>query len=1179
MLWFRWLMGCWSVCLVSGLGLAADGVEQRTVDFKTQIRPILSNRCFACHGPDEDAVESGLRLDLPERVGEPADSGQVAIAPSDLEASELVRRIRSSDEDLRMPPPHFGEALTTNEIDLLQAWIAQGAVYSKHWSFEPPHLPAVASEPIALLNRFPDWNHSPIDRLILQKLEQKGWEPSARAAPETLLRRICLDLTGLPPTMAQQRAFLDDPSAEAYERLVDELLASPAYGEHWGRRWLDLARYADSAGYADDPSREIWAYRDWVIRAYNSNMPFDQFTIEQLAGDLLDHPTLDQRIATAFHRNTSTNSEGGTNDEEFRNVAVVDRVNTTMSVWMGLTMACAQCHTHKYDPITQKEYFEVFAIFNQTEDADRRDESPTDAWFSPEQRARRLHLEQTISSLEQQLVAQDPILTVEQTAWEERYRDPLEWIPMRPSEVQTTSGATGVVGEDGHVSIDPIPDTDTVDTDTVIVDLPLRDGLNPASLTAIRLRTHPDPALPGGGVSLGDGNFVLTDFSANVVDPSTGTLHGRFVRVELPGQDRILSLAEVQLFSDGSNIAPSGKATQSTEILGGAASRAIDGNTSGVWTENSVTHTQTSESPWWELDLGDLRAIDRLVVWNRTDIGVTDRLSGAMIRIFDADRKEVWQGTVAKAEAENALPLLDQRAWVARSVQADFAQHGFSVQQVIDENAKTGWAVGGAIDREHTLDIAGGLEIRPATEAEWGPDTLLRLRFGFNSEHPRLILSRFSIELSIDSEAESRIALPADVVLALSQPDRDARAEELLRMYYARTISPTREPVRRELAEARSELKSIQSITSVPVMRELPTDKHRETRIQLRGNYRVLGDVVGPEIPEAFRSSTVRDSVEPMTRLSLARWLVSPNNPLTARVIANRVWESLFGVGIVRTSEDFGSQGDLPTHMELLDYLAIDLMRSGWDMKRFLRSVVLSESYRQSSGVDPRRFEEDPENAYLARGPRIRVAAEQVRDMALDAAGLLSHRFYGPPTRPPQPSMGLSAAFGSRTDWDTSQGEDRYRRALYTQWRRSNPYPSMATFDAPNRDVCVLKRDRTNTPLQALVTLNDPVYIEAAQGLARRLVLREMPDADDAKRMDALFHMVLSRSASPHELETLQRLLADAKQALATQSEQAVQLATQPIGPLPEGVDPIAMAAWTTVCNVVLNLDEFLMIP
>ncbi|MFN7734517.1 MAG: DUF1553 domain-containing protein [Pirellula sp.] len=1230
----------WILLNASTVGAWQANQVQGKVDFQTEIRPILSNRCFACHGPDENTVEAGLRLDSFDSAISKADSGRPAIVPGDVNESELLRRVSSQDDEVRMPPPHFGERLTARETELLQRWIASGAAYAKHWSYETPRLPAVEAQVSDWESRFPEWHGSVIDRLVLRKLAEKGWEPAPRANKATLLRRVTLDLTGLPPTLDEQMAFVNNPSPHAYEELVDRLLASPAYGEHWGRRWLDMARYADSAGYADDPPRTIWAYRDWVVRAFNSNMPFDQFTIEQLAGDLLPNPTPDQLVATAFHRNTLTNNEGGTNDEEFRNVAIVDRVNTTMAVWMGVTMACAQCHSHKYDPISQKEYFQVFAVLNQSEDADRGDESPTYAWFSPEQRNRREELQRDLERIEKQIDLADPGLIAEQREWEEKYKRPLDWLAVTPTSIQTKSGDPGTIQEQGLIQVDS-----KSENDTLTLDIPLPNGITAENLTGIRIESRPDATLPNQGAGKGDGNFVLTHVSASLFDPNAAKTSGQFIRIDLPGKDRILSLAEVQVFSGTENVAPHGKPTQSSEILGGAALRAIDGNTSGNWADNSTTHTAISEAPWWELDLGEMKVVDSIAVWNRTDSNLLDRLSGAKIALLDANRNEVWQTTLTKAAAENRWAMQTQSNWTPRIASSDYSQSGFPASNAIDSDPKSGWAVGGSVNMPHAIKIAGGIatsknppaSVSPPTPSDQGSvpvgaennagNTLsavgetaakveiLRLRLGFDSPHKRLVLARFSVSLTTDSRAADMLAIPSEILNIVrsdmvdltsegggpkntaaenTTPEKTAQGkaaqekaaqekallQDRLHQYYVRVITPTRAPMRHQRDKLRAELDGLKPVTTVPVLRELAKEKRRETRIQLRGNYRVTGESVEPGVPKVFLTGvSTPDNNLPMSRLELAQWLVSADNPLTARVIANRTWESLFGVGIVRTSEEFGSQGDLPTNQPLLDYLAIDMMRGGWDMKRLIRSIVLSSAYQQRSSVDPKRYEEDPENIYVSRGPRFRVAAEQVRDMALASAGLLSHRFYGPPTRPPQPSMGLSAAFGSRTDWETSQGEDRFRRAIYTQWRRSNPYPAMATFDAPSREVCVLKRDRTNTPLQALVTLNDPVFLEAAQGLARRVCIHELPNGSEEDRIGRLFYHALSRSPNEREMIAVKGLLAQAVQELSDQRDKATKLASEPIGPLPNGVDPVELAAWTTLCNVVLNLDEFLMTP
>jgi mono/diheme cytochrome c family protein len=756
------------------------------IDFNRDIRPILSNKCFACHGPDEGKREAGLRLDDAKIATSKLDSGAIAIVPSKPTESELFRRITNPDEAERMPPAKFGKPLSKEEIDTLRKWIDEGAHYAPHWSYVKP----TRVVPPAASSSWQQWPRGAIDQFTLQAMLSHGFHPSSEADRYTLARRVFLDLTGLPPTIEEVDAFVKSKDPRAYEKLVDDLLRRPSYGEHWARMWLDLARYADSAGYADDPPRTIWAYRDWVIKAINDNKPFDQFTIEQIAGDLLPHPTEDQLIATAFNRNTLTNSEGGTQDEEFRNAAVVDRVNTTMAVWMGTTMACAQCHNHKFDPLSQREYFQLFAILNNTQDADRRDESPVLPIYSKEQR------------LEQQAA-----------------------------------------------------------------------------------------------------------------------------------QARLTLLEAVFSISTGA----------------------------------------------------------------------------------------VVQG------------------------QAFWSQFGLLV----------------------------------------------------SAKHPT---------------------------------------------------------------------------TTVPVCRET-IGQRRETKMEYRGNYLDKGPKVEPGSPAVFHPAP-RDG--PFDRLKLARWLVDTNNPLTARVIANRYWEALFGRGIVATSEDFGSQGEPPTHPKLLDWLAVEFIESGWDSRALIRKIVTSATYRQSSRVASGFAKRDPDNRWLSRGPRIRLSAEMVRDQALAVSGLLSNKMYGPPVRPPQPKLGLAAAFGASTDWKTSDGDDRYRRAIYTTWRRSNPYPSMATFDAPNREVCTIRRTSTNTPLQSLVTLNDPVYVEAAQALARRAIQH---DSVVEEQIAYAFRRCLIRPPQDNELQMLNKLYVDSHARLARRPDAALKLATVPLGKLPANVNAADAAAMTVVANVLLNLDETLLKP
>ena len=783
----------------AGADVLAGDRPAATIDFNRDVRPILSNACFQCHGPDakqRKGENRDFRLDN-ERGAFVDLGGYTAIERGKPEESELVRRITSDDPLEVMPPRGSGKTISKRDVALLTDWVRQGAPYANHWSYVKPVRPPLPE------TREQAWARNPVDAFILARLEREGLKPSPEADRAALVRRAALDLTGLPPTLEDVDRFLADTSPDAYETLVDRLLETPAHGEHWARMWLDLARYADSAGYADDPPRTIWAYRDYVIKSLNANKPFDQFTIEQIAGDLLPNPTEDQLVATAFHRNTLTNNEGGTSDEEFRNVAVADRVNTTMAVWMGTTLACAQCHDHKYDPLTQQEYFQFFAFFNNTDDADRRDESPL---------------------------------------------------------------------------------------------LPI--------------------------------------------------------------------------------------------------------------------------------------------------------VSASRKREMDALEREI-------AELRTAL-----RA--------------------------------------------------PASD-------------------------------------------PIRAYLIAVDPEPIARA------------------ARARLASLETRLAGLKPETTVPIFRELAPGQRRKTQIQRRGNFLDLGKEVNEGVPAAF--PPLPDGV-PRDRLALARWLVDENNPLTPRVIANRYWDQVFGAGLVPTSEEFGSQGEPPTHPELLDWLATELVRERWDMKRFLKLLVTSATYRQSSRVTPERLQRDPENRLLARGPRFRLSAETIRDQALFVSGLLSAKMYGPPVKPPQPNSGLTAAFGGGIDWQTSDGEDRYRLGLYTTWRRSNPYPSMTTFDAPNREVCTVRRTRTNTPLQALVTLNDPVYVEASQALARRIDQCPGTTREKASRG---FRLCLAREPGAEELDRLMQLFETTRATFAGDPAKARAMAGSPGVPTRARSDDAELAAWTVVANVLLNLDEMLM--
>ena len=1174
-----------SICLSTALYLlftvaplfaqspAAD--PGKPVDFNRDVRPVLSNRCLACHGPDDGQREAGLRLDDAASATARLASGNFAIVPGKPADSELLKRIHSTDSDIRMPPPEFGKPLTDSEKSILQRWIAQGAQFAKHWSYTPPARPPVP----ATDSQNSGWPRNPIDNFTLSTMLTHGLQPQTQAPAHVLLRRVFIDLIGLPPTPEEASHWLPKLAGsgissgideQAWQQLVEHLLQRPEYGEYWACKWLDLARYADSSGYADDPARTMWPYRDWVIRAFNSGMRFDQFTIEQIAGDLLPQPTEDQLIATAFHRNTMTNNEGGTQDEEFRNVAVVDRVNTTMAVWMGSTISCAQCHNHKYDPLSQEEYFRVFALLNNTEDADRGDDSPKLQFYTQAQKQRRGEIEQRQTEIQTLIKTDTETTAASQQAWESSLQKPVEWAALPPARLSRASGGDAQIQPDGSVLV-----TKAADKDIYVADLPLtslQQTFRAQPLSAIRLQTLPLASLPGGGAGHGGGNFVITEIQAEWLPADNAAATARFIRIAIPGPSKILSLAEVQVISQGLNIAVKGKASQSSTDFDGPPQLAIDGNTDGNYLKKSVTHTAISDSPWWEIDLLSEVPVDKIVLWNRTDANTQSRLADFTITLLNAQRQEISSRTVAEyPKPSSEFTPGNSRTIRLAAAAADFSQDGFMPEEVLDgkTEAENGWAVGGVASVSHELVLAFA-EPLPLTDGG-----ILRLSIEQNAPYAGHLLGSFRLQATSNPVAVARTRIPAAILALLETPGTQRSSEQAaeLALWYRSNAAPEFAVQRDELSRLQKEFAAMKPEGSVLVMRELQADKRRRTQLQFRGNYLDKGPDVDPGVPAVFHPLNV---AEQPARLQFARWLVSRDNPLTARVQVNRMWEELFGRGIVLTSEDFGSQGELPTHPELLDWLAVEFMESGWDLRSLQRLIVSSATWRQSSQVTSEAARTDSDNRWLARGPRVRLRSETVRDQALATAGLLSHKMYGPPVKPPQPSLGLSAAFGSSTDWQTSTGEDRYRRAVYTTWRRSNPYPSMATFDAPNREVCTLRRNRTNTPLQALVTLNDPVYVEAAQALARKML--NSPGSLQEKLASGL-QTALIRPALPDEVHELVALFEDARNSSSADPAAAMKFATDPLGPLPAEMKPEDAAAMTVAAGIILNLDEMLMKP
>ena len=1007
---------------------AAEG--PKPVNFVRDVRPILARNCFACHGPDDAHREAELRLDTREGAST-AHDGRRAVVPSNVAESALVTRILSDDATQKMPPPDSGKSLTAEQIETLKRWVAEGAAWGTHWSFDKPARPMLPAVKEAA------WVKSDLDRFVLARLEHEGLKPSPEADRHTLARRVAFDLTGLPPDSKLVAKFVNDPSPNAYEALVDELLKSPAFGERWARMWLDIARYADTKGYEKDLMRTMWRYRDWLIDAYNRDLPYDQFTREQLAGDLLPNATTEQILATAFHRNTMVNDEGGTDNEEFRIAAVKDRVDTTLQVWMGLTMGCAKCHSHKYDPISQREYYQFLAYFNQTEDADDYDERPKLATPTREQTRRVEQLNGEIAKLEQQRDAVTPELKSAADEWAAKLKTARGWVVLKqtPQNVVMYSAASGskmTLQDDGSFLVEATSPAEETYMLTLPVDLPHFTGLK---LEALTDKSHPRS---GVGRAVNDGNFVLSEIKVQTAKTS-----GEITKVELSG------------------------------------------------------------------------------------------------------------------------------------AKADFSQNGYPVEHALQnpDRNKHGWAVSPEQTKPHTAVFTPAAPVAlPA-----GTSLLVTLVHRFENSTPGFSLGRFRLSATSDDNPslDDKVPEPILAIAKLAEADRSPAQQTQLMKHFA-GIAPVTQPLRDQIASLKKEIAAI-AIPQTPILRELPADKRRTTKLHVRGNFLEQSDVVEPAVLANFHPLA---SDAPTNRLGVATWLTSPDNPLTARVAVNRVWSQFFGAGLVETQEDFGSQGQSPTHPELLDWLAVEFMggasgetNSPWSHKRLCKRIVMSATYRQSSRAASELLERDRFNRLLARGPRFRLEAEMIRDNALAVSGLLSQKMYGPSVMPPQPD-GIWQSTYNTTKWETSKGEDRYRRGLYTFIKRTTPYPAMTTFDAPSRELCTVRRINTNTPLQALVTLNDPAYIEAAQALSRRMV-KEAASNTLADRLALGLQLALTRPARPNEIAALTKLFASRHAHYETHPDEALQFATNPLGPLPEGQTATDLAALTAVANVILNLDEF----
>jgi hypothetical protein len=1103
---------------------------------------------------DEEGRKGELRLDQRADVIRKRDGSQV-IKPGDIAESELIARITSHDKDEVMPPPRSGPALKPEEIDLFKRWIAQGANYADHWAFSPivKHSPPKTSND--------SWAKSPIDRFILSRLDQAGLKPAKPADKATLIRRLSLDLTGLPPTVAEVDAFLADSSPNATAKAVDRLLKSPHFGERMARVWLDLARYADSKGYGSDSLREyMWRYRDWVIDAFNKNLPYDQFITDQIAGDLIPNPNNDQLLATAFHRNTMSNDEGGTDDEEFRVAAIKDRVDTTGQVFMGLTVGCAKCHTHKFDPISQREYYQLFAIFNQTEDADNPNDEPRVPTPTLAQATQIAGLEQKIKALATTPVPKGKAFDEAMARWTDSVRRGTAWQAMRPTRFETTKDRTLEVNEINEILAKGSADKAT---DTISVKLP-------RGTTAIRLEAIADETeMKGPGLNP-HGNFVLSSISGMLDDGKKGVSGVKYVRIELPGTEKMISLAEVQVYRGQENIALKGTATQSSTDFSGPANLAIDGNTNGDFNAGkSVTHTAVSKDPWWEVDLKDLAGlVDRVIIWNRTDNALEFRLTGAVLTFLDSNRKPLYSQVLADPpKPSREIALGGPKPVSFASATSSHDQPGFEVSRAIapaKSGKNDGWAVGGMLGRSHEAIFRTTSPLTSGT-------LTLKLAQNWGDKHT---LGRYKVYISTDTD--SPLALPVAIRdLAIGCDCCRTPADTLkLSDYYWRNIAPETKTSAKDRVKLEEELSKLRAqVVKTPVLKELPADKRRKTTVLVKGNYKQPGDSVTPNVLGSFHTLKAQKGHD-LTRMDLAIWVTDKSNPLTARVAVNRFWATIFGRGLVETEEDFGTQGRSPTHPEMLDYLATEFMEHQWDVKWLVSQIVNSSTYAQSSQATDKARETDPRNDLLSHYPRMRLEAETIRDQALVISGLFAPTIGGPSVYPPQPANIWQAAFNGQRTWPTSAGPDKYRRGLYTFWRRTTPYPSMAAFDAPSREVCSIRRIGSNTPLQAYVTLNDPVFVETAQALARRMI-RE-GGATSESRITYGYKLATARGITPDRLKVLQTLYSQEFARYKADPKAAKAMSESQLGALPPGVSAHEAAALSVIGNVLLNLDAVL---
>ena len=1008
------LMGIVGVCPASAQGRAARA------EYNRDVRPILAENCFICHGTDTSRRQAGLRLDMPESAYGKLASGRVAVVPGSLSASEIIERITARDAR-QMPPVYSNKKLTPAQIETLKRWIQAGGKYAPQWSYIRPERPALPEV------KNPSWCLNPLDRFLLARLEQEGLHPSLTADRRTLIRRLSQDLTGLPPTPPEIEAFVSDRSSNAYGKLVDRLLASPHYGERMAEYWLDLVRYADTVGYHGDQDVIVWPYRDYVIRAFNRNKPFDVFTREQLAGDLLPNASQETRVASGYNRLGMMSAEGGVQEKEYLAKYVAERIRNASTVWMASTMGCCECHNHKFDPFTQKDFYSFGAFFADLKERGLYDGGvdwgPSMRLPTAEQKARLEKLETDIAAVKKTLDAvSNDTLAAGRAKWEVevRARDTahtLAWEVAKPLTAVSSGGSTLTIQQDGSV----LASGKLPAFDTYTVTLP--SGARP--IAAIRLEVLPDGSLPGDDIARASTYFVLSE-------------------VEIALQN---------------------------------------GNT---------------EQP----------------------------VKPVSVNVND------------ESEGYPGIALLDGRP-------------------------DTGWA------QVHPRVGVRTAVFHLAAPLPGGPDTklIVRLRQETNAHHE---LGKFRISLSDRAQVDgSGQTVPDKVLDALRKETGKRSADEsaLIAAHY-RTVAPELEETRRRLQRLDGE--RLYLLGAIPMTLVAEATAPRTMRVLPRGNWMDdSGEIVTPSAPHFLRQIVASGRA---TRLDLANWITAPDNPLTARVFVNRLWKLFFGVGLAKNLDDFGVQGEAPVHPELLDWLATEFVRSGWDVKHIVRLMVSCNAYRQTSTATPELLARDPFNRLVARQSAYRLDAEFVHDLALDAAGLLSGRVGGPSVYPYEPHGYLAALNFPRREWATGAGESLYRRGLYTQWQRTFLHPSLLAFDAPTREESTCTRTVSNTPMQALVLMNDPIFVEAARVFAARIVREGGATLD--RRVDFAFRTALGRPPWPQETAILRTLYHRQLARYAADRQAARGLISTGDWPVAKDLDPVELAAWTSIARAILNLHE-----